>query len=783
MKKRVVYTIIPVVLLVLTAFFKNPARPYLIAYQQSFSDTIPVAVVAANGTATADNDTSTATTTANATGTKEIEPSLRQKLVMPGNHTNIPPPEERIGPNGEKGYVHDPQWLLKNPKKFHIPPDPPKGGQELCYAPGNSTEGAEGIVDVMKIRNHIETSKESRDVKLFCALYTYSGRVHFTDAISETWGRKCDGLLFASDNHSNETGHVLLKSNSRRGFSYKSMIQRVRTMLAYLYDNFLDDYDFFHLSGDDVFMIVENMKEFLASDKVKQWDEVPDQYVFAGFWMQMGDKFYLGGGSGYTISRKALKAYVEGPLQTCETGMEGSAEDLVLMGICLNNFTSKLIYTADSSGAHRYHQSPVWGMYRQQGVKKALGAMQRNAKIPQHFEKHAYTSNSSVTFHRHERPLELRRLELLLYKDLDSECSKFVENNTVYLDLLEAGPGNKELLQQEAITNVTCPLPDESFDANFPTGFPQNLTFGRFRNEKGRPFITQDFWVDIVDNKRTFFLRPIDLGFPSMERLRDWIRSRPHPITLVLNNNHDRSWPEDLDNRTNFELILNETNLHAVYAGNARKLDGYPKLKPLPIGFKWQYRKTTLFGEPKDGRSAVYANNTGTTPEEVETLFLSKERTPTVYFRSMMNSNRRTRLYVRDTPALQMMRYSIPDLLNNTAKNSMAWNLGKITTEEYFQELKKHSFIVSPPGNGLDTHGTWEALSAGCIPIVPKSPLDSLFEDLPVWLVESWDEVTDESVERMHEEMRGKTYKWEKLFVPYWQEEIHRGLCKVSEDS
>lgn len=444
MNKRVVYTTIPVVLLVLLAFFKNPARPSLIAYQKSISDTIPVvAVVAANGTATADNDTTTATTTAIATGTKEIEPSLRQKLVMPGNHTNIPPPEERIGPNGEKGYVHDPQWLMKNPKKFHIPPDPPKGGQELCYAPGNSTEGAEGIVDVMKNRNHIETSKESRDVKLFCALYTYSGRVHFTDAISETWGRKCDGLLFASDNHSNETGHMLLKSNSRRGFGYKSMIQRVRTMLAYLYDNFLDDYDFFHLSGDDVFIIVENMKEFLASDRVKQWDEVPDQYVFAGFWMQMGgDKFYLGGGSGYTISRKALKAYVEGPLQTCETGKEGSAEDLVLMGICLNNFTSKLIYTADSSGAHRYHQSPVWGMYRQHGVKFALLAMQNNAKIPQHFEKHAYTSNSSVTFHRHERPLELRRLELLLYKDLDSECSKFVENNTVYLDLLEAGPGN-----------------------------------------------------------------------------------------------------------------------------------------------------------------------------------------------------------------------------------------------------------------------------------------------------------------------------------------------------
>ena len=73
-------------------------------------------------------------------------------------------------------------------------------------------------------------------------------------------------------NQSNiETGHIHLPSNSKRGFSYGGMIQSTRTILAYLYDNFLDEYEYFHLCGDDVYMIVENLKEFLASDKVKQW--------------------------------------------------------------------------------------------------------------------------------------------------------------------------------------------------------------------------------------------------------------------------------------------------------------------------------------------------------------------------------------------------------------------------------------------------------------------------------------------------------------------------------
>ncbi len=40
-------------------------------------------------------------------------------------------------------------------------------------------------------------------------------------------------------------------------------------MLAYLYDHFLDDYDFFHIAGDDdAFVIIENLKLFLASNQV-----------------------------------------------------------------------------------------------------------------------------------------------------------------------------------------------------------------------------------------------------------------------------------------------------------------------------------------------------------------------------------------------------------------------------------------------------------------------------------------------------------------------------------
>lgn len=56
-----------------------------------------------------------------------------------------------------------------------------------------------------------------------------------------------------------------------------------------------------------------------------------------------------------------------------------------------------------------------------------------------------------------------------------------------------------------------------------------------------------------------------------------------------------------------------------------------------------------------------------------------------------------------------------------------------------------------------------------------------MFEDLPVWLVESWDEVTDKAVKEKIKEFTApeKEYKWEKLFVHYWEEKIYEGLCQI----
>ena len=311
---------------------------------------------------------------------------------------------------------------------------------------------------------------------------------------------------------------------------------------------------------------------------------------------------------------------------------------------------------------------------------------------------------------------------------------------------------------------------------------PQQLKFGDYKRESASPFIGPDIWVELVDNRRTFFLRPDEKGFPSMKKLQGWIRSMPYPITLVFNNQNAKSWPdnEDFFGSQKYKLILEEEKLHVIYTVNPRKLITdhdkrfADKLKPLPGGMKWQYENKLLFGEQKRILHTMYST-ISTSGNQSRELFKSKGRTTTVWVRPMAaTNNAKTENYIKDNNALQMSRSLICPTIQKHAPKAVVCDAIKIPDLQYFEKLQTHRFVVSPAGRGLDAHSTWEAMFAGCIPIVPRSSLASLYEDLPVWLVDSWEEVTDEAVERVEKEMLAKVdrFKWEKLFAPWWKEEL-----------
>ncbi|KZL19242.1 hypothetical protein PsAD2_01993 [Pseudovibrio axinellae] len=78
-------------------------------------------------------------------------------------------------------------------------------------------------------------------------------------------------------------------------------------------------------------------------------------------------------------------------------------------------------------------------------------------------------------------------------------------------------------------------------------------------------------------------------------------------------------------------------------------------------------------------------------------------------------------------------------------------------------------FTISPFGEGMDCHRTWEALFLGAIPIVKSSGLNPLFVDLPVVIIEDWKELTKERLLQERDDILARAFDFSSLFLSFWK--------------
>lgn len=119
-------------------------------------------------------------------------------------------------------------------------------------------------------------------VKLLCIVYTtaqntsHPRRTTTTTTtghdriqrIRETWGSHCDGFFAASTRTDPAVDAVHIPHAGPE--TYDNIWQKVRSIWSYVYDHYYHDYDWFHIGGDDLYLIVNNLRYYLESDEI-QW--------------------------------------------------------------------------------------------------------------------------------------------------------------------------------------------------------------------------------------------------------------------------------------------------------------------------------------------------------------------------------------------------------------------------------------------------------------------------------------------------------------------------------
>lgn len=230
----------------------------------------------------------------------------------------------------------------------------------------------------------------------------------------------------------------------------------------------------------------------------------------------------------------------------------------------------------------------------------------------------------------------------------------------------------------------------------------------------------------------------------------------PRTPFILVTGDEDTTIPDDFKNKST--EILNSPNLIHWYSQNLNYI-GNIKLSSIPIGLDYH----TLGDNKKEGASWGAQE----TPKKQEEFILQLEKPPF--------NKRELKLYVNFNNSIRG-RYGEKDrkdALEQTPKHLQIIEKNNIPRKETWKNMVKYSFVLSPHGNGLDCHRTWEALVLGCIPVVKTSSLDILYKDLPVLIVNNWHDIDIELLTNTIEEFKNKEFNYDKLKLEYWVNKIN----------
>jgi hypothetical protein len=201
---------------------------------------------------------------------------------------------------------------------------------------------------------------------------------------------------------------------------------------------------------------------------------------------------------------------------------------------------------------------------------------------------------------------------------------------------------------------------------------------------------------------------------------------------ILLSGASDYTTPIDLfHSEEDFFKFINNDKIIIWHCQNC--ISPHPKIKLLPIGLDYHtlsYRNYDKWGnkaEPMTQENELIAVKNTALP------FWDRKIKAYSNFHFQMNTK---------------FSHDRRDAINMINKEIVYYEPTEIKRIETWKNQLTYAFVISPHGNGLDCHRLWEALVLGCIPIVRTSPLDKMYIDLPVLILNKWGDLTQELLEK-----------------------------------
>jgi hypothetical protein len=226
---------------------------------------------------------------------------------------------------------------------------------------------------------------------------------------------------------------------------------------------------------------------------------------------------------------------------------------------------------------------------------------------------------------------------------------------------------------------------------------------------------------DHVIHPGSWYMETVERSKGVYERLMQ--RFFPKPVSTPISSMRLVEWQNTYKDPSSLIVQASSMNLDDAWM-------------EFPIGMQYGYHKVKKFGSRLQIGNHAKLVFCGITPSTD----------------SMRRPTGKNRVSILETLA----RNGIPNKMSNT----------------FYEDLPSYKFVVSPEGNGIDCHRHYEALMAGCIPIVERHPLiEAKYAGCPILYTDDYSEITPEYLEQTYEEMKDQVYTFACLHLASYSPE------------
>lgn len=236
--------------------------------------------------------------------------------------------------------------------------------------------------------------------------------------------------------------------------------------------------------------------------------------------------------------------------------------------------------------------------------------------------------------------------------------------------------------------------------------------------------------------------------------LSDKLETIPYRFILITGD-CDESVPDSVFTDAEFNVFINSEKIIHWFSQNC--VGKHPKISAIPIGLDYGTRVSS------DHMNTIMSP----LEQDKEVLDLRSrsepfhKRKPMCYSNFHLNKDKKRFSSDRD------------DAISKIPADCIYYEPKQTKRLQGLQRQTEYAFVVSPHGNGLDCHRTWEALCVGCIPIVKTSPIDVLYDRLPVLIVKDWSDINASFLKDQLEKFSKMHFDYDRITLKYWMDTIH----------